>query len=58
MPYTPESELKLFIPERDKVKTEFMKLNTLDQLLELQKTDKSYRDYFKYRIPVVKDIAI
>lgn len=58
MPYTPQSELALFMPEWNKRKDKFMKLNTLDQMAELQKTDKTYRDYFKYRLPIWRDMEI
>lgn len=54
MPYTPHSEIALFIPEWNKWKMEFMKMNTIKQIWELQKTDKTARDYFKYRIPIWK----
>ena len=58
MPVTANSELSLFIPEWNKTKTEFMKLNALEQMAQLQNTDKTYRDYFKYRLPVWRDVLI
>lgn len=56
MPVTPHSEVKLFMPEFDKQREQFMKLSTLKQLAELQKTDKTNREYFKYRMPIFKEI--
>ena len=58
MPYTPNSELSLYIPEWNKWKTEFVRMNTLKQMAELQKTDKSAWDYFRYRLPIRKEFEI
>jgi len=58
MPYTPWSELKLFMPEYDKNRKKFMELSTLKQLEEIQKTDKTLRDYLSWRVPIWKDINI
>lgn len=58
MPYTPNSELRMFMPEYYKFRGKFMELNTVKQLAEIQKTDKTHWDYLKFRIPIFKDVHI